>query len=169
MNTFGQIMGFVALGVSALIYIQKKRKNMIAMKLITDFIWMVHHFCIASYTAMGTTVIAAARELYFMNDSRHEKRHTSGRIYVVIFSALFFISGMLTWRDGYSILPPIASTIATAAFNCMNVKKIRLLSLIVSLCMVFYSVHYMSYAGIVNEIIAQTTIVAALFLDREKK
>ena len=168
MNTFGQIMGFVALGVSSLIYIQKKRKNMIVMKLITDFLWMAHHFCIASYTAMGTTMIAVAREIVFMNDSRHEKRHNGGKMYVIIFSVLFFISGILTWRDSYSILPPIASTIATAAFNCMNVKKIRLLSLIVSVCMMCYSVHYMSYASIVNEIITQTTIVVALFLDKEK-
>ena len=162
MNTFGQIMGFVALGVSSLIYIQKKRKNMIAIKLVTDFLWAAHHFCIASYTAMGTTLIAVARELIFMNDARHEKRHNNGKVYVVVFSVLFFLSAILTWRDVYSILPPIASTFSTIAFNCREVKRIRLLAFVVSVCMMTYAIHYMSYATIVNETITQLSILLTL-------
>lgn len=111
---------------------------------------------------MGTTLIAVARELIFMNDARHEKRHNNGKVYVVVFSVLFFLSAILTWRDVYSILPPIASTFSTIAFNCREVKRIRLLAFVVSVCMMTYAIHYMSYATIVNETITQLSILLTL-------
>ena len=155
----GQIIGIIAIAVSSVIYLQRTRKKMIICKLITDLLWVIHHLCIFSYTAAATTAIAIGREFIFMQEN---KKWSKSPIWICIFSILFFASAIFTWKDIFSIFPPVASSLATIGFFCKKVKKIRIFSLLSSFGMMAYGIHYFSIPTILNEIIVEISIITTL-------
>ena len=100
------------------------------------------------------TGIAIGREVLFLKDKRR-------KIYLVLFPALYFLSLLLTYQGPLSVLPAIASTIATVGFWQQKPTAIRLLAAASSCLMLGYGLYVRSYATIANEII--TLISIALF------
>ncbi len=165
MNYIGQLMGMAAIAVSFFIYIQTKRYRMVMMKLITDFLWFAHHVSIFSYTAAATTAIAVLRELIFL---RRDKREHGGAV-LVVFSLLFILSAVLTWRDCFSVLPAAASILATLAFGSDRVRLIRMFSFASSVCMFVYGIHYFSIPTVINEILVESSIIISFVRERKIK
>lgn len=163
MNFIGQFVGMVAIAVSFFIYIQTKRYRMVLLKLITDFLWFAHHVSIFSYTAAATTVIAVFRELIFLH--KDCKKH--GGIIILVFSLLFVLSALLTWRDCFSLLPAATSVLSTLAFGSDRVKLIRVFSFASSVCMFVYGIHYFSIPTIINEILVESSIIISLIRERK--
>ncbi len=160
---WGQIVGIAAILVSSLIYLQPKRKLVILCKLITDFLWIAPPFLIFSYTAAATTSAAVFRELIFMQN----KKWARSKIWLYIFSAVFILSSVLTWKNIYSIFPAVSSIFATIAFYSTDMKKIRIFGFISSVGMLAYGIHYFSVPTIINEIIVETSIVIMLIKNRK--
>lgn len=165
MNYTGQLIGIAAIAVSFFIYIQTKRYRMVMMKLITDFLWFAHHVSIFSYTAAATTAIAVLRELIFL---RKDKR-THGVAVLIVFSLLFILSSVLTWKDGFSALPAAASILATLAFGSDRVRLIRMFSFISSVCMFIYGIHYFSIPTVINEMLVESSIIISFVRERKAK
>lgn len=161
----GQIIGIAAIAVSSVIYLQRTRKKMIACKLITDLLWVIHHLCIFSYTAAATTAIAIGREFIFMQES---KKWSKSPVWIWVFSILFFVSAFFTWKDIFSIFPPVASSLATIGFFCKNVKMIRIFSLLSSFGMMAYGIHYLSIPTIINEVIVEVSIITMLIKSQKE-
>lgn len=163
MNYIGQLVGIIAIGVSFLIYIQTSRYKMVLLKLVTDVLWVAHHFLIFSYTAAATTGISALRELVFLP----KKKNTYNGIILFLFSLLFVTVAMLTWKDNFSIFPAIASVLATLAFGSNRVNLIRFFAFLSSICMLIYGVHYFSVPTVINEILTQASIIISFIKERK--
>ena len=166
MNYIGQLIGVLAIGVSFLIYIQKSRYRMVFLKLVTDVLWVVHHLSISSFTAAATTGIAILREIVFLPEGKKNKDHT---LTLVLFSVLFVAASVFTWKDYFSILPAIASVLATLAFSSDRVKTIRIFALLSSFCMFLYGIHYVSIPTIINEMFVETSIIVSLIKEYRSK
>ena len=95
MQNVGQIVGFAAMAVSMLIYLQRKRKNILILKLSSDVLWALHHLMILSYTAALTTAIAIFREIVFYN---YDKKWAKSRWWSVGFSLVFVMAALFTWK-----------------------------------------------------------------------
>ena len=118
----GQIIGYAASAASLTVFFRKKRKDMIALKLLSDILWMTHHVLIGSFPAAATTLIAVGRESVFYVTAKNGKMNN---VYPVVFSFLFALSAVFTWKDAYSFLPAMCSIAATAAFWNKNTQAIR--------------------------------------------
>ena len=114
MQNVGQIVGFAAMAVSMLIYLQRKRKNILILKLSSDVLWALHHLMILSYTAALTTAIAIFREIVFYN---YDKKWAKSRWWSVGFSLVFVMAALFTWKDAFSIIPAIGTVLTTVAFG----------------------------------------------------
>ena len=165
MNYIGQFIGILAIVVSFFIYIQPTRYRMVFLKLITDFLWVVHHISIFSYPAAATTSISIARELVFLPKRKDEHKG----LILVVFSALFVTASVLTWKDGFSVLPAIASVLATVAFGSNRTRLIRIFAFMSSVCMFIYGIHYFSIPTIVNEILSEGSIIISFVRERRTK
>lgn len=161
MNIFGQILGFVAIGVSVTIYLQKKRERLLQVRLLTDALWVAHHFLVGNVTAAVTTIIAVFREVLFI-----KKRNI---IFLIVLPILFFSTLLVTYKNFTSLLPPIASTLATFGLWNKSVKKIKLFGILVSLLMFVYGFLNNSYAVIVNEILVLSSIIVPFLNVRFQK
>ena len=158
----GQIMGIAAILVSSVIYVQPKRKLVIFLKLITDFLWIAHHLLICSYTAAATTSAAVFRELIFMQN----KKWARNKAWLYIFSAVFILSAFLARKDIFSVFPAVSSILSTVAFFSTDIKKIRIFGFASSLGMLVYGIHYFSVPTIINEIMVETSIITILIKNR---
>ncbi len=157
-NFIGQTVGFIAMLVSVAIYWQRKRKNIIFMKLTTDVLWALHHLLIFSYTAAATATAAIFREFVFYN---YDKKWAKSRMWQISFSLLFAVAAVVTWKDCFSIIPAISSILTTIAFGNKRIFIIKLFAFAASVGMMIYGIHYHSAATIVNECLTQSSIIAA--------
>lgn len=160
-SLFGQIIGYAASFVSLTIFFRKQRKDMIALKLISDVLWVTHHILIGSFPAAATTFIAVGREIVFYVTAKKGKMNNA---YPVIFSMLFALSAAVTWKDAFSLLPAMNSISSTAAFWNKNTQVIRAMSFVASVFMLIYAFHYASYATIFNEVIVELTIILTFII-----
>lgn len=152
----GQIIGYAASAASLTVFFAKKRKDMIALKLLSDVLWAIHHVLIGSFPAAATTLIAVGREYVFYVTAKSGKKNNVAPCF---FMLLFALSAVITWKDVYSLFPALCSVTATAAFWNRNTQVIRALSFISSVFMLVYGLHYSSYATIFNEIVVELAII----------
>lgn len=159
----GQIIGFLAVGLGFFIYQQKSYKKTIAFKMLTDFLWILHFFCLKGYTAMITTSIAVFRELAFMNSG---KKRRFGIWCPVIFIVAFAFSLVFTYKGVSSIFPVISSSIATVGLWNKNTSKMRAFIFVQSAGMLIYNTVIFSVAGIINELITISSLIISVIRQR---
>lgn len=165
MNYVGQLIGILAIGISALIYAQTSRFKMVFLKLVTDVLWIIHHISIHSYTASATTAIAIVRECVFLP----RRRHGFNAVTVCVFSSLFIAASLITWKDIFSIFPAIASVLSTFAFGNKRVRLIQIFAFLSSVCMLIYGIHYLSIPTVINEILVEGSISVSLIKEFKMK
>lgn len=161
MENIGQIIGFAAMVVSILIYLQRRRKNILILKLTTDVLWTLHHLLIFSYTAAVTTSIAIFRELVFYN---YEKKWAKSKWWSVAFSLAFVLAAVFTWKDIFSIIPAVGTILTTVAFGSKNMTVTRIFASIASLGMLIYGLHYNSIPTVINECLTQLSVAVSFIV-----
>ena len=157
MNILKHIVGFIAVGFSVFVFVQKKRSGILKFKLLTDFLWIMHFLFIGAYTGMATTAISVFRELLFLK--RDEYSFLKKPFLIPLFSICYLISAMFTWKNIACILPPMASTLATVGFWQTNVTTIRILGLCVSLLMLAYGALNGSIFTVINEVFTISSLI----------
>lgn len=165
MNYIGQLIGIIAIGVSFLIYIQPSRFKMVLLKLVTDFLWVAHHVSISAYTAAAATGIAIIRELIFLP----ERKDSYNKLILFVFSSLFALAAVLTWKDNFSVFPAIGSILSTVAFGSYRIRLVRAFSLLSSICMLIYGIHCFSIPTVINEILVEGSIIISFVRERKMK
>ena len=166
MEITAQIIGFVAMAVSIAIFWQRKRKNMLVMKLTTDVLWASHHMMIFNYTAAVTTAVAILREFVFYN---YDKKWARSKWWSVVFSAVFAAAAVITWRDAYSIIPAISCILSTVAYGSKSVMKIKVFAFLASVGMLINGIHYRSLPTFVNECLTELSIISAICITAYKE
>lgn len=161
MNAIGQIIGFAAITASVMTFLFNKRWQILAIKLITDVLWALHHIMLGNLTAGCTTVISIFREIVFL-----KKRYIA---VLILLPFLYFATLIFTYKNITSLIPPIASTIATVAFWNKNVNYIKAYSIAVSVLMLIYAVCNYSIATVFNELMVIAVIMFSLIQARKNK
>ena len=156
MKIIAQLVGFLGIAISFIIYQQKKRKKLLIWKLVSDCVWMLHYALLGAYSAVAVTIIGAMRETVFLNEG---KKWANKKFWIVVFCLINVIFAFFTWKGPYSLLPTIASLIAVVSFAMQKPKITRFFSFPVSACMITYDFFTGSIAGIANEIFTITSSI----------
>ena len=153
-----QIFGALAICCSLIIYSRTDRKKLIVFKCIQDVFWLTHYALLSAFSAAATSTLCIARSVVFYRRKDTDKK---SKVLLPIFLSLYALSAILTWKNVFSILPAIGSSISTVAFWMKNPRHTKLLSVLASSCTLAYNVtvaHSVSvYVG------ASLTILTALF------
>lgn len=152
---------FGALGVVAnmLVYQQKSGKNLIIVKLVSDFLWAMHYFLLSANAAMAIAVIGIFREIVFYNK---KKKWAKSNLWLVFFLICSIVSSILTWKSFFSVLPGIASFISVISFWGKKPWLSRFLAFPISVSMLLYDITYHSYMGITNDIFVLISALAGI-------
>ena len=167
MKLISEILGFIGVGLNAVVYQQKKRDRLLVFKLISDVVWMLHYGLMGNYSGAAVATIGIARESTFLVA---DKKGMDRRPFLLVFLGCACFSVWLTWGGWFSVLPATASFLSVISFWQQKPRVSRLLALPISACMVIYSTMVGSYAGIANEIFTVTsTVIGIIRHDIKKK
>lgn len=161
-----QVIGFIAFGVSLLIYQLNKRKSMIFAQMFSSLLWSLHFLLLGAYTGSIMNFIGATRNLAF---DRYRDRSWSYAV-LWLFVGIFSLASILTWEGPLSILPAIGTISGAFAYWQRTAKAIRLVSLISPPAWFVYATFSSSYAGMVTEIFILSSILIGMYRhDRSTK
>ena len=156
-----QAVGFAAMTCAIICFAQKKRKNIIIWQIITLILWVTHFIMLKNPTAAAINSVQIVRNLVFINRGR--RAWASKNIWPAVFILLTLIMGIVTWQSPLSLMPMVATSLATVAMWVKKPLHIRLLTLPVSLLWCVYDFITLSFAGACNEVFTIITIVIAIF------
>ena len=161
------IVGFLGVLSTVVIYQQKTRVGLLVSKLVSDVIWFAQYALIGAWSGAAISIIAIIRELIFIN---RKKKWAQSPLWLVLFLVLSGVSGVVTWKNVYSIFPCVASALAVIGFWIGRPKLSRFLSYPISLCMLTYAISNVAYMAIINELLSiGSSVVGNIRHDFKKK
>lgn len=166
MNVAAQVVGIVGIVLSLLSFQLKQRKHIMLFQMTASLMFSVQLFMVGAITGGCLDLISFVRTLIFANNS---KKWASSRWWLYGFVVVMIATGILTWKDPWSLLPIAGSILSTVALWMKKEQHIRLLSLFVGPCWMVYNVVTGAYTGALNEVLAMTSIVIGLLRHNRKE
>lgn len=160
MNIFIQITGIVAMIFSVFSFQMNKHKQIMIMQIIATSLFGLQYFLLGAYTGMAVDIIATIRGIVFYNK---DKKWASNNIWLIIFVALFIVSGIFTWQGPSSVLMVGAMVLNTFSFSFTKPKLVRSTILISSPLILIYNILSGSIGGIINELCVEISSIVGLF------
>lgn len=166
-ETVGQIIGFIAMGIIVFSYQQKSHKSILTFQMVSGALFTLHYLLLGAYTGCVSNFIGATRSLIYANAGKN--KFASFKLWPVIYSIVFTVSGIITWDNIFSLFPIIAMVASSVVLWIDSPKINRALSIPTSACWLIYNVANLSWAGIATEIFVLSSIVIGMIrLDRKK-
>lgn len=147
------------MAIGLIIYHFRTQKGMLLCKESANIMWCIHYIMIGAWSALGTGLVCVAREIIYAYDKNEKRR----KIFLVVFILLCFISAYFTWQNISSILPAVATSIATYSFFQKNVTVTRLLALVTSILLIIYHGIVGSVGGVISDASTLISVSVALF------
>ena len=152
-----ECLGFLAIGIGFLIFQQKTRTGMLAMKLSADILWIIHFLLIGATSGMIVSIVGVVRSLTFFILSLKGKNGNS--ILLCCFVTTGVMAILLTWKDIYSICSIIVCILATVGYWQKKPERMKIFSIFVCLSQISYAICVSSVSVVVNELITLSSIV----------
>ena len=160
MKLFSECLGFLGIVLNVIIYQQKKRKNLLCWKLVSDISWALHYGVAGNFSGAAVGAIGIIRESTFL---AIEGKKTDRRPFLAVFFLCACVSVWLTWKGWASLLPAVASMLSVISFWQRNPKLSRFLALPISGCMLSYDLLVGSYTGIANELLTLGSVFIGMY------
>lgn len=157
LEQIGQLIGFVALGFSLLIFQQKKRGSILAYKLISDTLWTIHHALLFSWSGMVVCIIGCLRSITFVRIGKKSDR--TQKIWLFIFLTIGTVLIFLSWKNVWSVFSLISTILATVGYWQKNPNRMKLFMFLVSLSQLTYGTAISSFSMILNEILSLASLI----------
>ena len=160
------LFGIGGIAANFLIYQQNDRKRLLLVKLVANGLWTLHYALLGAWSGAGICAIGVLRESVFLNE---RQRQAHGKRWLIVFLLLSIACAALTWKNGFSILPTVASALSVFSFWYGDPVLTKRLSFPISLCFMTYNIACLSYVGILNEVIVLISAVIGLCRSRHKR
>ena len=123
-------------------------------------------FMVGAITGGFLDSIAFLRTLVFANN---HKKWAASPIWLGVFLIAMLATGIVTWQNGWSILPISGSVLSKIALWMKRPAQFRGISLFVGPCWLIYSLVHDAYTGVLNELLAMCSIVIGIIRHDRKK
>ena len=115
MKLVGQIIGFIAIGVSLISFHKKTKENILKGQILSHILSIVHYFLIDAYSGSITKCIALVRDNILVISEKGKKK--ANNIYLCFFVLLYSVLIYFTFQK--SGLLSIFSYIAALFYTVM--------------------------------------------------
>ena len=159
MKIAAQVVGLIGSVCSLLSFQQKERKQVMLFQMTASALFCIQLFMVGAITGGCLDSISFVRTVIF---SQNDKKWASAPVWLGVFIFAMIGSGILTWQDGWSLLPIIGSVLSTIALWMKKPKHIRGFSLFVGPCWLVYNLIHGAYTGALNELLAIGSIIIGI-------
>lgn len=146
-----QLIGAAGLALTGIAFQGRTRHAILLGQLIGALFFAVHFFLLSAYVGTLMNILIAFRNFVF-----EEKSHRSWatyRMWPLLFMAASVVALALAWQGPISLLPAIATIIATYALWSGKPAFIRELLLGATLLWIPYTIAVGSYAGTITQLV----------------
>jgi len=161
-----QIVGIAGIVFSLLSFQFKERNKVMIFQMTASALFCIQLFMVGAFTGGFIDSISFLRTLIFANNN---KKWASSNIWLYVFITAMIVTGVITWQNGWSILPIIGSVLSTVALWMKQAKHIRFISMFVGPCWLVYNIINGAYTGALNEVLAMTSIIIGIIRNDIKR
>jgi len=167
MDLFIQIIGIVAMGVSALSYLQKKTVSILLVQIASTILFATHFFMLGAFSGALLNVLSMLRNIIIC--FKKEKWATP-KIWFPVFAILFAIAVYFSGDGLLGILPFAGCMFMSIGLHIDNSTVARRYIICSSPCWLIYNAINLSIGGVIAEIINLISLVSSIIrYDIKKK
>ena len=168
-NPIAQLIGFISLLLSLLSFQMKKRSGIMLFQMLASLSCAVSLIMLGGIAGGILDVVAFSRTFVFSLSDRY--KWAGSKWWLCFYFAMIIGVGILTWDTGSigTLFAILGTLLSTVALFMKKERLIRIISLFVGPCWIIYGMIYSSCFGILNELIAMTSIIIALVRMRNPK
>lgn len=154
-----QAIGLAGTAVFFLSYQCKSNKNLFRMQFLSYLLYTIHLIALGAVTGGVSYIINTFRSLCLGSNWKFAK----SRAMCVIICLMQMIALGLTWNGWVSVLPVVANIAATIGGYTHNARKIRIAGMFInSPLWIIYDIIVGSWAGILDEIVTETSMIISI-------
>ena len=168
MDLIAQSVGYVAVVIFLLSYLQRTRARIIGFNLTSRVLYILQYLLLGAFEGavldvLGalSSVIASRKNTGFV--ARHAK------LILVLLDASMIVAGILLYENIFSILPVLGVLFHTTAFWIDDERVIRIVSLIGSPFWLVYNFVSRAYGSAIGDALTIGAIVIAMVRYRKKE
>lgn len=159
-----QIVAFVAFILSLIAYHRKEKKKIFQTMMIGNILDIIHYFLLGAYSGCITKVMALIRnEIIILKE---KKNRLNNKIVLIIIIIAYIVSGILTYKNIYSILPILAAIIYLFFVWNGNELQVKIAAFGCYFLWLAYNICVLSVVGILSNCVA---IVSTFFAMKNEK
>jgi hypothetical protein len=156
---FIQGIGFLGTILFFLSYQFKSNKNLFRVQFVSYLCYTVHLLLLEAITGGMSYILNTLRSFCLSSKSEFLKSRTMGWIICL----LQVVTLYFTWGGWYSILPVAANIASTIGGYTYNARKIRIAGMCInSPLWILYDIIVGSWAGIVDEIVSEASMIISI-------
>ena len=157
-----QILGFFYTLFLMIGNFKKTSKQILIFQTISFFFKGIHYLLLGGLSGFYSSVISMARNILFF-------KFKKSFYLMVLFIIIYFVMGIFSYKDFYSIIPSMASVFYTVIVNTNKPRYLRSGMVINSLLWLIYNIYIVSLAGIITQIVLIiSTLISIIKLDKNK-
>ena len=155
-----------ASGIAALIfyvagYLQKKRKNIILLNIVSRILGIIQYILLSAFEGAVLDIAGViAAVVAGKKDSPFLKKHL--RLFIVGVNLLIIGAGCIVYENIISILPVIGVLLHTGAFFITDEKKIRIVSFLGSPFWFIYNLINGAVGSFIGDFLSMVSIVISI-------
>ena len=155
-----QVVGVCGTLLFFLSYQCKSNKNLFRVQFVSYLIYTIHLLLLGAVTGGVSYMLNTVRS--FCLGSRNA--FLKGKTMCAIICAMQLIALTLTWEGWWSILPVAANIAATIGGYTYNARKIRVVGMLInSPLWMLYNILVGSWAGILDEVVTEASMIISIF------
>ena len=155
-----QVAGFIAFILSLIAYHRKKKSKIFQTMMVANVLDIIHYILLGAYSGCITKVIALVRNEIIIVKEKNKKFNNN--IVLIAMFIIYLVSGILTYKNIYSILPILAAMIYLYFVWNGNELKVKKCAFYCYFLWLLYNIFVKAYAGIISSIIEIITVVYSL-------
>lgn len=161
-----QVFVVIATFLIGLTFFKKDKTSIMLLCILYCVFYGTHYLMLGALTGALMTLISAIRNVWFYINAKRS-RQNSEWVLMILF-LITIISGMTSYQDIFSMVSISASLMSTYSVWQDDVKKYKIIALVVSVCFIVYAVHIGSVFAIITELfLFAVELIAVIKIFRE--
>lgn len=159
-----QIAGFIAFILSLIAYHRKKKSKIFQTMMVANVLDIIHYILLGAYSGCITKVIALVRNEIIIIKEKNKK--LNNKIVLISLLFIYLVSGVLTYKNIYSILPILAAMIYLNFVWNGNELKVKKCAFYCYFLWLIYNICVFSIAGITSNIVSIISTFIAVYNEK---
>ena len=159
-----QVAGFIAFILSLIAYHRKKKSKIFQTMMVANVLDIIHYILLGAYSGCITKVIALVRNEIIIVKEKNKKFNNN--IVLIAMFIIYLVSGILTYKNIYSILPIIAAIIYLYFVWNGNELKVKKCAFYCYFLWLVYNICVFSIAGITSNIVSIISTFIAVYNEK---